>query len=67
MSPAFIGDQSDAAYLTGQIRQMQQAITALQVQMQFITTGGSFNLPTSDPHVVGQLWNDGGVASVSAG
>ena len=26
-----------------------------------------FNLPVADPHVVGQLWNNGGVVTVSAG
>lgn len=25
------------------------------------------NLPTSDPEVVGQLWSDGGVLTISAG
>ena len=25
------------------------------------------NLPTSDPHVAGQLWNNDGIVTVSAG
>jgi hypothetical protein len=30
-------------------------------------TGQHFDLPTSDPVVAGQLWNNGGVVNVSAG
>ena len=32
-----------------------------------ITNSGNANLPTSDPAVVGALWNDNGTVKVSSG
>ncbi|MHB0938989.1 MAG: hypothetical protein ACYC6A_21560 [Armatimonadota bacterium] len=29
--------------------------------------GGPIILPTSDPHIAGALWNDGGTITISAG
>lgn len=37
-----------------------------QLSQSFLPLEGS-TLPTTNPHVVGQLWNNAGVVSVSAG
>ena len=65
--PGFIGSQSNNDYWIGVIRQMQNDIDALKIQIQFLAGGGAFNLPTSNPHVVGRLWNNSGTVDVSAG
>lgn len=41
--------------------------TALNINRGRIISGGTTVLPTSDPHVVGQWWNNSGVVTVSAG
>lgn len=42
-----------------------QALEDFLVNVISITDGGA--LPTADPHVVGKLWNNAGVVTVSAG
>jgi len=43
------------------------AIVATNAPVSISAFGGVFlNLPTSDPSVSGQLWNDGGTVKVSA-
>ena len=65
--PGFVGDQSNRSYLVGVINTLKQQVQALLTQQQAITTGVGWNLPTSDPHIAGQPWNNAGVVNISAG
>lgn len=65
--PASIPGQDNLAYLLRTIKDLQNQVQALTVQQQFITGGGAFALPTTDPHVSQRLWSNSGVVTVSAG
>lgn len=73
--PSFIGDQSNQAYWIGYIKQLRLDLDQLQVQVQYLSKmlGGTSgvvyieNLPTTNPHSAGQLWNSSGTVMQSAG